>query len=76
MSAKPVWECRKHGEIYQISAIVRDGESVYRACQSVSQSELDNAWYPDLLIESSIVQTNNSLCDMIAAISSPENNSQ
>lgn len=61
----PVWECSKHCGIYQISAIFRDGESVYRACQSLSQSELDNAWYPDLLIESSIVQASNSLYSMI-----------
>jgi len=61
----PVWECRKHCGVYQISAIVRDGDAAYRACHPISQSELDSTRYPDLLIESAIVQTNNSLCSMI-----------
>ena len=73
MSIKPLWQCRKFENIYQISAIVRDGESVYRSCESISQQALDHAWFPEVLILDAIRMTNNSLYAVIAAISSPEN---
>ena len=60
----PVWECRKHGEIYQISAIIRDGDDAYRACHSISQSMLDNAWYPELLMRAAIIEAGNRLYSM------------
>lgn len=73
MSIRPLWQCRKFENIYQISAIVREGESVYRSCESISQQQLDHAWFPEVLILDAIRITSNSLYDMIDANRSPEN---
>lgn len=61
----PVWECRKHDGNYQISAIFRDGDDSYRSCQWISELTLDAAWYPELIIISAIIETNNDLYSMI-----------
>jgi hypothetical protein len=61
MSVKPLWQCRELNGDYQISAIVIDGNCVFRGCQQISKIALENAWYPELLIESAISAVNNLL---------------
>lgn len=61
MSVKPLWQCREFEGIYQISAIVRDGDCVFRECQQISKVQLEDCRYPELLISSAIQITANNL---------------
>ena len=65
MKIKPLWQCRKFEHWYQISAIVRDGENVYRACECISFGQIDHAWHPEFLVLHAIQVTQNSLYEMI-----------
>ena len=65
MDIKPTWECRTFENGYQISAIARVGERVFRACELLSFEEFAHSWTPKLLMEDMIRMTNNSLYDMI-----------